>query len=108
LSGQFHQRPTPVLTSAGTFCSRLRPNWRSQRSKPATAPACLHRNQADDRLAQALAGLSLRLFRILAPHVLGRLVFPQPDVDRLPQQAVVGPGQVAYLGDELWLNPMHA
>jgi hypothetical protein len=34
----------------------------------------------------------------LAPHLIGRFVLAQPDIDRLPQQIVGGPGQVGDLG----------
>jgi hypothetical protein len=44
----------------------------------------------------------------LAPHLIGRLVLAQSDVNRVPQKVVGGPGQIGDLGDELWLDPMNA
>ena len=45
---------------------------------------------------------------LLAPHLLGRFVLAQPDIDRLPQQVVGGPGQIGDLGHQLRLDPMDA
>src|SRR5262252_3725347 len=42
------------------------------------------------------AGFHARHF---APYVAGRLVFPQPFMDDLPQQIVFGPGEELHLGD---------
>jgi hypothetical protein len=41
-------------------------------------------------------------------HLIGRLVFPQPDVNRVAQQIVGRPGQIGNLGDELRFDPMDA
>jgi hypothetical protein len=43
-----------------------------------------------------------------APHLIGWFVFPQPHINRLPEQNVGGPGQVGDLGYELRLDPMDA
>ena len=49
-------------------------------------------------------------FRVLRrPSHLGRrLILPQTFINDLPQQIVVGPGEVFDLGDELGPDPMHA
>ena len=38
----------------------------------------------------------------------GRLVGSEPHINRLPQEPVLGPGQIGNLDDEPWLDPMHA
>ena len=43
----------------------------------------------------------------LAPHLGGRLVFPQPDIDRVAKQTVPRPGKIGDLGDKLRLDPVH-
>jgi hypothetical protein len=40
--------------------------------------------------------------------LVGRLVFPQPNVDRVAKQPVRRPGQIGDLGDMLWLDPTDA
>jgi hypothetical protein len=42
----------------------------------------------------------------LPPHLIGRLILAQPDIDRVPEQIVRRPSQIGDLGDELWLDPM--
>jgi hypothetical protein len=37
-----------------------------------------------------------------------RLVLAQTLVDHLPQQVVVGPGEILHFGDQLGPHPMHA
>ena len=49
---------------------------------------------------------SRRVSLLLAPHLLSGLVLPQPDINRLPQQIVGGPGQIGDLGDKLRLDPI--
>jgi hypothetical protein len=44
----------------------------------------------------------------LSPHLTGRLVLPQPDVNRVPQQIVGRPGQKGDLSDKLRFDPMDA
>ena len=44
---------------------------------------------------------------LLATHLLGRFVLAQPDIDRLPQEIVGGPGEKGGLDDELRVDPMH-
>jgi hypothetical protein len=57
-------------------------------------------------LASALARCARR-FCSFAPHLLGRLVFPQLDVNGVSQKVVSCPGQIGDLGDKLRLDPMH-
>ena len=45
--------------------------------------------------------------RDFPPHLVGRLVLAEADVNRVPQQVVSRPGQVGDLGDKLRLDPMH-
>jgi hypothetical protein len=45
---------------------------------------------------------------LLPPHLIGRLIFPQSDIDGVSQQIVRGPGQIGDLNDELRLDPMDA
>jgi hypothetical protein len=42
----------------------------------------------------------------LTPHLIGRLILPQPHIDRVPQEVVGGPGQIGDLSDQLRLDPM--
>ena len=49
----------------------------------------------------ALFGLSF------PPHLVGRLILPQPDIDRLPHQVVGRPGEIGDLGHELWFDPVN-
>ena len=56
---------------------------------------------------------SLPLFTRFSPltfaaHLFGRLVFPEPDIDRLWQQVVGGPGQIGNFGNKFWLDPVDA
>jgi hypothetical protein len=64
-----------------------------------------------DRLArdrQAISRLS-PLSREFPPALCGRLVGPEPPINRLPQEPVLGPGQIGALRYELRLDPkMHA
>jgi hypothetical protein len=53
-------------------------------------------------------GFSRATILALASHLIGWLVLPQPDVNRVPQEVVSRPGQIGDLSDELRLNPMHA
>jgi hypothetical protein len=59
-------------------------------------------------LAMALrpsgAALALSTPRDFSAHLVGRLVFPQPDVNRVPQEAVGRPGQIGDLDDQLRLE----
>jgi hypothetical protein len=45
--------------------------------------------------------------RFLAPQLVGRLVVPQPDRDRVTKQPVSRPGEIVNFGDKLRLDPMH-
>ena len=45
--------------------------------------------------------------RALAPDFAGRLVVAQADEDGVAKQAVLGPGQIGDLGDQLRADPMH-
>ena len=45
---------------------------------------------------------------LLATHLLARFVLAQPDIDRLPQEIVGGPGEKGDLGHQFRLDPMHA
>jgi hypothetical protein len=42
------------------------------------------------------------------PHLIGRLVLPEADIDRVSQEVVGPPGQVGDLGDQLRLDPVHS
>jgi hypothetical protein len=44
----------------------------------------------------------------LTPHLVGRLVFPEPDVNRMAQEAVGRPGQKSDLGNKVRLDPMYS
>ena len=46
--------------------------------------------------------------RSFPPHLVRRLVLPQPDVDRVAKQSVAGPGQKRDLGDKPRLDPVNA
>jgi hypothetical protein len=46
--------------------------------------------------------------RDFPPHLIRRLILPQPDVDRVPQEAITSPGQIRDFGDKLRLDPMDA
>jgi hypothetical protein len=41
-------------------------------------------------------------------HLIDRLVLPEADVKRVAQEVVGRPRQIGDLGDQLWLDPMHA
>ena len=43
-----------------------------------------------------------------SPHLNGRLVVAQSDVNRVTQEAIGGPGQIGDLANQLRLDPMHA
>src|ERR1700730_12467016 len=59
------------------------------------------------RRDSAALGSSIRMWR--RPAHLGRgLVLAQTLIDHLPQQVVVGPGEIFHLGDQLGPDPMHA
>lgn len=44
----------------------------------------------------------------VAPDLARRLVFPQPLINDVPKQSVIGPRQIADLSDQLQPDPMHA
>jgi hypothetical protein len=46
------------------------------------------------------------LSREFLPNLRGRLVGPEPHINRLPQEPVLGPGQVGDLRHQLRLDPM--
>jgi hypothetical protein len=50
----------------------------------------------------------LRINASLSSNMLRGLVFPQPDIDRVPQELVGRPGQVGDLRNKLRLDPMNA
>jgi hypothetical protein len=43
-----------------------------------------------------------------SPHPVRRLVFPQPDVNRVSQEVVGRPSQIGDLSDKLRLDPVDA
>jgi hypothetical protein len=44
----------------------------------------------------------------LAPNLIGRLVFAQPDINRVSQEVVGRPSQIGDLGDNLFGLPIGA
>src|ERR1700722_20032898 len=57
-------------------------------------------------ISRIFANSSAGRFCSLAPHLLGRFVLTQPDVNCVAQKIVCGPSQISYLGDKLRLDPM--
>ena len=79
----------------------------------ATPPACHAPTAMSRTTASGPPWPPISLLRLiggspltLAPDLLGRLVLAQPDVNRMPEEVVSGPGQIGDLGDKLRLDPM--
>jgi hypothetical protein len=68
-------------------------------------PQWLRRREAACRLARAQ---SLALLPDFAPNLSRRLVGAEPHINRVSQEPVGGPSQIADLRYKLRLNPMHA
>ena len=68
--------------------------------------------QVNDLMHKALcvhaSRCPLSLSRDFPPNLRCGLVGSEPDINRVSQEPVAGPGQISDFGDELRLNPMHA
>jgi hypothetical protein len=90
---------TGVRSAISSRCSRslapadAPPQGRNLRSRPPIP-----------RLARRLNSLS----HSFPPHLVGRFVLAEPDINRVSQEIVGRPGQMGDLGDKLRLDPMDA
>jgi hypothetical protein len=78
----------------------------------ATPPACHAPTAMSCTTASGLLWLPISLLRLIGIRGqstnarAGSPRFPQPGVNRMPQEVVGGPGQIGDLGDKLRLDPM--
>jgi hypothetical protein len=110
--------PPPSPCSPGAFLSRLRSanGTRSSMKLISTRDKCngslsrarLGRTRREGALRRPFYSLALLAACSLSPHLVGRLVLAQADVNRVPQEVVGRPGQIRDLGNQPWLDPTNA
>ena len=86
--------------------------WEVGMASAATPPACHAPTAMSCTTASGPLWLPISLLRLIGIRGqstntrAGSPRFPQPGVNRMPQEVVGGPGQIGDLGDKLRLDPM--